>query len=85
MKIVTASAKVRTGGPGEDRKDEKDASVRGRYWTGVVPVHMQYGKPADAVNNKVGLPEYISKWVSTNNVDGEELAHKALQESAKAK
>ena len=36
VSIVNASAKVGNGGPGEDRKDEKDESIRGRVWTGAV-------------------------------------------------
>ena len=35
--VASASAKVHTGGPSDDRKDLKDDEVKERVWTGVVP------------------------------------------------
>jgi nitroimidazol reductase NimA-like FMN-containing flavoprotein (pyridoxamine 5'-phosphate oxidase superfamily) len=37
VRIVDASAKVRSGGPGDDKEDLKDEELRKRVWNGVVP------------------------------------------------
>lgn len=37
VKIVDASAKVRTGPPGDDKDDLKDEELRKKVWIGVVP------------------------------------------------
>ena len=37
VRVVDASAKVRTGGPGDDRADLKDEELRKKVWIGVVP------------------------------------------------
>lgn len=44
VRIVDASAKVRAGGPGEDRDDLRDFEMRGRTWVGVVPTWMTVSK-----------------------------------------
>lgn len=36
VRVVGGSAKVRVGGPSEDRNDEGDGGLRGRCWTGSV-------------------------------------------------
>jgi nitroimidazol reductase NimA-like FMN-containing flavoprotein (pyridoxamine 5'-phosphate oxidase superfamily) len=36
VRIASASAKIRVGGPSEDRKDLEDAGLVERTWTGVV-------------------------------------------------
>ena len=36
VRVESASAKVRTGGPSDDRKDLKDEALREGTWTGVV-------------------------------------------------
>lgn len=75
VRIHSASAKVRTGGPGEDRKDLKDDALRAKVWTGVVPLWQQWGEPVPAGENKVaGLPGYLSEWVSEENSNGKEKA-----------
>lgn len=37
VKIADASAKVRTGPPGDDKEDLKDEELRKKVWIGVVP------------------------------------------------
>ncbi len=54
VKIIDASAKVRNGGPGDDRADLKDVELRERVWTGVIPTWTAYGEPIAAVGEKGG-------------------------------
>ncbi|MCJ1388077.1 hypothetical protein MMC18_000921 [Xylographa bjoerkii] len=78
--IVSASAKVRSGGPGEDRKDEKDESVRGRVWTGVIPTWTAYGEPVPAEKNRVAVPKHVSELVEGCNRENEKKARAAAKE-----
>ncbi|MCJ1397378.1 hypothetical protein MMC11_000571 [Xylographa trunciseda] len=78
--IVDASAKVRSGGPGEDRKDEKDEAVRERVWTGVVPTWTAYGEPVPAEKNRVALPAHVSGLVEGCNRENERKAREAAKE-----
>ena len=80
VQIVSASAKVRTGEPGEDRNDEKDEAVRGRVWTGVVPTWIAFGEPVPAKTNRVGVPDHVRELVEVCNRDGEKTAIEAVEE-----
>lgn len=53
VRIVDASAKVREGGPGDDRADLKNGELRERVWIGVVPTWTMCGDPVAGVENKV--------------------------------
>ncbi|MCJ1315440.1 hypothetical protein MMC15_000759 [Xylographa vitiligo] len=77
--IVDASAKVRSGGPGEDRNDEKDEAVRGRVWTGVIPTWTAYGEPVPAEKNSVGVPRHVSGLVEGCNRENERKAREAAK------
>jgi uncharacterized protein len=78
VRIESASAKVRTGGPSEDRNDEADEAVRGAFWTGVIPRWPSLGDPQPAEGNKVELPQYIKEFVQTTNTNGCRLATDAV-------
>ena len=75
--VADASAKVRSGEPGEDRRDEKDEAVRGRVWTGVVPTWTAYGAPVPAGRNRVGVPGHVSGLVEGGNRENERTAREA--------
>ncbi|KAM7197344.1 hypothetical protein V8F20_006698 [Naviculisporaceae sp. PSN 640] len=62
VEIQSASAKVREGGPSEDRKDLKDTELRERTWTGVVPAWIQWGEPIPPV--LIGLWSYLASFTS---------------------
>jgi len=79
VSIVGASAKVRKGGPGEDKKDEKDEAVRGKVWTGVVPVWSTLGEPVPAEGNKVDTPAHVKELVEVWNKDGERIAKESVK------
>ncbi|KAF2875559.1 5-nitroimidazole antibiotic resistance protein [Massariosphaeria phaeospora] len=81
VKIASASAKVRTGGPSEDRKDLKDGALRARVWTGVVPVWHMWGVPVPGRLNGVREVEpYIEGWRVGENEKGRERAYEAVGE-----
>lgn len=80
VEIDSASAKTRSGGPGEDRNDLKDEALRERVWTGVVPMTVQWGKPVAAEGNRVKeVPKYVEEWRTAQNADAEEYARKAAE------
>ncbi|KAM7218212.1 hypothetical protein V8F06_006390 [Rhypophila decipiens] len=80
VRIQSASAKVRTGGPSEDRKDLKDGELRERTWTGVVPAWLHWGTPIPAEENRAReVPGYIEDWVRGENEKGEVGAKRAVE------
>ena len=75
VRIHTASAKVRTGEPLEDRKDLKDDSLRAKVWTGIVPSWLQWGEPVPTQGNKVPkVPGYLNQWINEENSTGKDTA-----------
>jgi len=53
VKIVDASAKIRTGPPADDRADMKNDELRGKTWIGVVPSWTAFGTPIPSPENRV--------------------------------
>ncbi|KUJ23019.1 uncharacterized protein LY89DRAFT_574463 [Mollisia scopiformis] len=53
VRVVDASAKVRTGNPGDDRADLKNEELRSKVWIGVVPTYLKYGEPIPGAENRV--------------------------------
>lgn len=83
VKVASASAKVRAGGPHDDRADLKDEALRGGIWTGVVPVWLQWGEPIPGADNgyKEGeCEEYIERWRVGENQKNRIHAYKAIEE-----
>ena len=86
VRIVSASAKVRTGMTNEERKDLKDESVVAGVWAGVVPCWTQRGEPVPTKENGVKeVPGYLKEWIERENEDGKGYAEKALAEQKKKK
>lgn len=81
VSIVSASAKIRNGGPGEDRKDEKVEAIRGKVWTGVVPVWNALGTPVPAEGNLVPVPDHVKELVAGWNSENEKAAKAAASSS----
>ncbi|KAG0641689.1 hypothetical protein HOY80DRAFT_918595 [Tuber brumale] len=70
LKVVvsSASAKVRSGGPSDERKDVERPEVTGRVWTGVVPVWEMMGCPVPAGEGVGGrAPGYVAEYVEGRN------------------
>ncbi|KAH6617944.1 hypothetical protein B0J18DRAFT_412391 [Chaetomium sp. MPI-SDFR-AT-0129] len=75
VRITTGSAKIREGGPHDERGDLEDKGVVGRVWTGVVPVWSVLGTPVVGGYNEVGeVPGYLEEWRGERNREGEEFA-----------
>lgn len=80
VRIESASAKIRVGGPGDDRPDLKDPNVIGNVWTGVVPASIQYGEPQASDYNQVkNVPGYVNEWIKKANHVGNDYALKAIK------
>jgi nitroimidazol reductase NimA-like FMN-containing flavoprotein (pyridoxamine 5'-phosphate oxidase superfamily) len=63
VRIQSASAKIRTGGPSEDRADLANAELVKSTWTGVVPYWGTWGQPVEGGENKCAEVEpYIEEW-----------------------
>ncbi|KAF2125775.1 hypothetical protein P153DRAFT_298994, partial [Dothidotthia symphoricarpi CBS 119687] len=62
VRVQTASAKVRAGGPSEDRVDAADGGLRERVWTGVVPYWGTWGEGVGAQGCEREVPESVEAW-----------------------
>lgn len=79
VRVVDASAKVRNGGPGDDRADLKNEELRAKTWIGVVPTWITFGEPVAGPENKVAkVPEHITSFVKRENEVGEKIAKLAV-------
>lgn len=80
VKIVNGSGKIRTGGPGDEKKDTEREDVVGRVWTGVIPIWETAGEP---VRGGAGLvdqvPEHIRSFQNDMNETNEEYAKMAAK------
>jgi len=77
--IVDASAKVRSGPPGDDRADLKNDDLRSKVWIGVVPTWTAYGTPVPSPENRVSnVPEHIASFIKQENEVGEKNAVAAV-------
>lgn len=80
VRIETASAKVRAGGPSDDKADLQNAELVDKTWIGVVPTYLTHGEPIAGEHNRVKqVPEYIADWVADANSIGEQKAIDAVE------
>ncbi len=80
VRVVSASGKVRDGGPHDEAKDTKREDVTSKTWVGVVPVTETFGQPVPSAENKVEkVPEYINSYVTETNAQNEEYANNAAR------
>ncbi|KAJ5058350.1 5-nitroimidazole antibiotic resistance protein [Bipolaris maydis] len=79
--VIRASAKIRTGGPSEDRADLKNAELVKKTWTGVVPYWGSWGEPVPGKENGCEeVEEYIERWRVGENSRGRQEAFGATAE-----
>jgi nitroimidazol reductase NimA-like FMN-containing flavoprotein (pyridoxamine 5'-phosphate oxidase superfamily) len=74
VRVESASAKIRVGGPSEDRADLKNAELVKNTWTGVVPYWGTWGQPVEGKENGCAEVEpYIEQWAvkETSKARGE--------------
>lgn len=80
MRIETASAKSRGGGPKDERSDLQAAEVTKKTWVGVVPAFLTLGDPIPTEYNKVKqVPEYMNDWIADVNSMNEQRAVDAVE------
>ncbi|KAK8190865.1 hypothetical protein BKA81DRAFT_277595, partial [Phyllosticta paracitricarpa] len=80
VSIVSASTKVNSGEPGDDRNDLRDHAVTSSVWTGVLPVHEHIGAPQPSSIDKVAeVPRYLDQWLQEENTKRETYSHDALR------
>jgi uncharacterized protein len=85
VEIESASAKVRVGGPSDDRADLKNDQLTQQVWTGVVPCWTTIGDPVPSSYNKLNrLPGYLKSFVEDGNTIAKSAALEAIEkETAK--
>jgi nitroimidazol reductase NimA-like FMN-containing flavoprotein (pyridoxamine 5'-phosphate oxidase superfamily) len=77
VRVESASAKIRVGGPSEDRADLKNTELVKNTWTGVVPYWGTWGQPVEGKENGCAEVEpYIEEWAvkETSKARGEAFA-----------
>ncbi|KAF1842902.1 5-nitroimidazole antibiotic resistance protein [Cucurbitaria berberidis CBS 394.84] len=86
VKIASASAKVRVGGPSEDRADLKDGELVKGTWTGVVPYWGTWGEPVPGRENGCAQVEtYIEEWRVRETQAAKVYAFEAVEMEGKGK
>ncbi|CAE6520809.1 unnamed protein product [Rhizoctonia solani] len=60
VKVETASAKVRTGPPKDDKKDVENKELVSKIWTGVIPLRTVPGVPEPSSYSTVPTPAHVS-------------------------
>ncbi|KAK6354982.1 hypothetical protein TWF696_004108 [Orbilia brochopaga] len=84
--IDHASAKIRTGQPGDYEKDMKRDDLREKTWTGVIPVYQAFGEPQAASYNRVkDVPDYITNYVKEHGEAEKEYALTCIDKEAAGK
>jgi len=84
MRIESASAKVRSGGPSEGKSDAENPEVVERVWTGVVPTWTVHGDPVAAEQNRVEeVPRYVVEAVRERNERARREAEEAMVKGEK--
>jgi uncharacterized protein len=83
VEIESASAKIRTGEPSDDRPDVRNEELVSRVWTGVLPCWRQYGKPVASTYNRAKVPGYLSEFVVEEGERGEREAGEAISKGMK--
>lgn len=81
VKVVSASGKIREGGPHDEKKDLHNEELTARVWTGVVPMWETLGEPVAGTPDRVKeLPEYLEAFIRTGNERDERYAKDAAFE-----
>ena len=80
VKIVNGSGKIRTGGPGDEKKDAERQDLVDRVWTGVVPIWETVGEPIAGGDGRVGnVPAHVEEFRYDTNKANERYAKTAAE------
>ncbi|KAH4095370.1 hypothetical protein HBH46_167580 [Parastagonospora nodorum] len=86
VRVEAGSAKVRVGGPSEDRKDLDSGELRGNVWTGVVPYWGTWGEPVEGKENgRSEVEGYIEQWRQKETAKARGYAFDAIEMEGKKK
>ena len=78
VKVVNGSGKIRTGGPGDEKKDSDREDITSRVWTGVLPMWEAVGDPVPGGAGQVKvLPEHVSDFREETNATNQHYAKRA--------
>lgn len=85
VKIDSASAKVREGGPHDDKADLQDEELVKKVFTAVVPVYQVFGEPVVSNYNQVEVPGYLREYIDDSNKEAKEEADRKAVETGSGK
>ncbi len=73
VKVVNGSGKIRTGGPGDEKKDTDREDLLESVWTGVVPIWEHVGDPVAGGASRVKeVPEHVRAFqADVNETNGD--------------
>ena len=78
VNITNGSGKIRTGGPGDEKKDTELEDLVSKTYTAVVPVWETFGEPVRGGAGRVDtIPEHVQTFLSETNQSNEEYARTA--------
>ena len=78
VKVVNGSGKIRTGGPGDEKKDAEREDITSRVWTGVIPLWETVGDAVAGGDGKLeAVPEHVVDFQKDNNAVNHEYAYHA--------
>ena len=81
VKIVNGSGKIRTGGPGDEKKDTERVDLLQRVWTGVIPMWETVGNPVAGGDGRVeDVPAHLLAFQDDTNRVNENYARTAAAE-----
>jgi nitroimidazol reductase NimA-like FMN-containing flavoprotein (pyridoxamine 5'-phosphate oxidase superfamily) len=72
IRIVSGSAKIRTGNAGDERGDMENDQLRDGTWTGVLPVYTSIGSPVASDYAKVAVPAHVKDFIEGYNRESRE-------------
>lgn len=79
VRVVDGSGKIRDGGVSDEKKDREDEGVKGRVWTGVVPVWEAFGEPVRCGKGRgSNVPGYVGGFVDRMNRENRAYAEGAV-------
>jgi nitroimidazol reductase NimA-like FMN-containing flavoprotein (pyridoxamine 5'-phosphate oxidase superfamily) len=81
VKIASGSAKMRTGGPHDDKKDTENEAIQDTIWTGVLPIHASVGEPVASSYNKIDVPDSLAEFLKDFNTDNQQYAVNAAKDT----
>lgn len=83
VKIVNGSGKIRTGGPGDEKKDTEKENLLQRVWTGVVPIWETVGEPVAGGHGRLeDVPDHVRAFRDDTNKVNERYAKTVSVEKA---